>query len=325
MGANDQIVFDGHSLHINAKGELVQVAKGFEEDTLHIDLAKDTPQIIQSNSIAKLYAALVLGVRDYFFKQGFSKAILGLSGGIDSALVACIAKDALGAENVTAITLPSRFSSKGSYEDSEELAKILGIKLENISIDSLFQSYLDQLSPHFQANDLTNQNLQARVRGMLLMAFSNQTGSLVLNTSNKSEMAMGYSTLYGDMVGGLGVLQDVSKHFVYELARFVKVIPASIIDKVPSAELKPNQSDFDSLPRYEILDPIIEAYLEEGHCAADIANQTGQTLAFVQELIGKIHAAEYKRRQSPIGIRVTQKAFSKGRNIPIVQRWKWQK
>lgn len=325
VGANDQIVFDGHSLHINAKGELVQIAKGFVEDVLSIDLSVNTPQINHSKSIADLYSALVLGVRDYFHKQGFSKAILGLSGGIDSALVACIAKDALGAENVHAWTLPSRFSSVGSYADSELLANKLGIKLEKLSIDPLFQAYLDTLTPHFQPNDLTAQNLQARIRGMLLMAFSNQTGALLLNTSNKSEMAMGYSTLYGDMAGGLGVLQDISKHFVYELSRFINVIPAAIIDKVPSAELKENQTDFDSLPNYEILDPILEAYLEEGHSASEIAAEHNQSVAFVQEIIQKIHAAEYKRRQAPIGIRVTQKAFSKGRNIPIVQRWKWQK
>jgi NAD+ synthase (glutamine-hydrolysing) len=325
VGANDQIVFDGHSLHINPQGDLVQIAKGFVEDVLRVDLSLNYPQINHSTSIPDLYAALVLGVRDYFQKQGFSKAILGLSGGIDSALVACIAKDALGAEQVLALTLPSRYSSEGSYLDSELLAEKLGIKLEKLSIDLLFQAYLDQLSPYFEPSDLTSQNLQARVRGMLLMAFSNQTGALLLNTSNKSEMAMGYSTLYGDMTGGLGVLQDVSKHFVYQLAKFVNRIPASIIDKIPSAELKPNQTDFDSLPKYEILDPILEAYLEEGLSAQTIANQCNQPLDFVQDIIQKIHAAEYKRRQAPIGIRVTQKAFSKGRNIPIVQRWKWPK
>jgi len=319
VGANDQIVFDGHSLHINAKGELVQRAKGFEEDTLCIDLSKPLPPIDDHNGISHLYSALVLGVRDYFQKQRFSKAILGLSGGIDSALVACIAKDALGADNVLALRLPSRHSSPGSLSDAELLAKNLGIQIQTVSIDELFQEYLNRLE--FEPNDLATQNLQARVRAMILMAYSNQYGSILLNTSNKSEMAMGYSTLYGDMAGGLGVLQDVTKRYVYELARYVN-IPDSIIDKVPSAELKPNQTDFDSLPQFEILDPILESYLEEGLSPQEIAIAQNQPLEFVQELIRKIHANEYKRRQAPIGIRVTQKAFSKGRVIPIVQRFK---
>ena len=325
VGANDQIVFDGHSMHISAKGELVKRAKGFTTDVLSTELADLTPCDPILNSIADLYAALVLGVRDYFYKQGFSKALIGLSGGIDSALVTCIAKDALGAANVEVLFMPTRYSSEASFTDSDLLAKKLGVALKKFSIDSLFQNSLDQLVPYFEPNDLTMQNLQPRIRANILMAFSNQTGAILLNTSNKSEMAMGYSTLYGDMAGGLGVLQDVSKGYVYQLAKYVKVIPQSIIDKIPTAELKEGQTDFDSLPKYEILDPILEAYIEERQSPEEIAIRQGHTLEFVQQIIDKIHAAEYKRRQAPIGIRVTKKAFSKGRNVPIVQRWKWQK
>lgn len=328
VGVNDQIVFDGHSLYVNEKGELIQLAKGFVEDDLLIDLSVHAcPCGAPAHGIADLYAALTLGVRDYFQKQGFSKAILGLSGGIDSALVACIAKDALGAANVSALYLPTRYSSVQSYEDAARLAQNLGIQLTNISIDGLFQTYLDTLSPFFKGHEpeRTEENLQSRIRGMILMAFSNKFGSLLLNTGNKSEMAMGYTTLYGDMAGGLGVLQDVTKTQVYQLARFVnrqtEIIPASILSKAPSAELRPHQSDLDTLPPFDILDPILEDYLEDRLTPQEIAARRGQMLPFVQDIIHKIHAAEYKRRQAPIGIRVTQKAFSRGRNVPIVQKW----
>lgn len=332
VGANDQIVFDGHSLYVNEKGELIQFAKGFVEEDLFVDLSIHAyPCGSSANGIHNLYAALVLGVRDYFQKQGFTKAILGLSGGIDSALVACIAKDALGAENVRALNLPSRFSSPQSYEDALLLANNLGIELQKISIDDLFQHYLDTLHPFFQectqvcSENLTEENLQSRIRGMILMAFSNQFGPLLLNTGNKSEMAMGYTTLYGDMAGGLGVLHDVTKLHVYQLARFVnrqgEIIPESILSKIPSAELKLNQTDFDTLPPFEVLDPIIENYLEERLSPHEIAVRQGKPLDFVEKIIHTINAAEYKRRQAPIGIRVTQKAFSKGRNVPIVQKW----
>lgn len=324
VGANDQIVFDGHSLFVNEKGDLIQLAKGFVEDDLIVDLSTHAcPCAMPENGIKDLYAALVLGVRDYFVKQGFKKAILGLSGGMDSALVACIAKDALGAANVKAFSLPSRFSAPESYADAAELARNLGIQIEKISIDEMFQHYLDLLQ--FKPSDLTHQNLQPRVRGMILMAMSNQEGSILLNTGNKSELAMGYMTLYGDMCGGLGVLLDVTKLQVYELARFLnrqkEVIPEAILRRVPTAELKENQTDQDTLPPYEILDPIIEDYIEERLSPQEIAVKRGHLLPFVQEIIHKIHLAEYKRRQAPIGIRVTQKCFSKGRNVPIVQRW----
>jgi NAD+ synthase (glutamine-hydrolysing) len=322
VGVNDQVVFDGHSLYFNERGELVKRAKGFVEDVLSVELDQKTPAPSSPHLISDLYDALVLGVKDYFHKQGFKRAVIGLSGGIDSALVTCIAVDALGSENVQAICLPSRFSYLESTSDSVDLAKNLGLNLLHISIDSFFQSYLDLLGEYFVPNDLTMQNLQPRIRGNILMAFSNQNGSILLNTSNKSEMAMGYSTLYGDMAGGLGVIQDVLKGYVYELARYNKAIPKAIIDKIPTAELKEGQTDFDSLPKYEILDPILTAYLEDFHTAEDIAIEQGHSLEFVETIIHKIHAAEYKRRQAPIGIRVTKKAFSKGRNVPIVQRWK---
>lgn len=329
VGVNDQLVFDGHSLHINEKGELIQIAKGFVEDDLVVDLNTHAcPCGLPENGIKDLYRALVLGVKDYLHKQGFKKGIIGLSGGIDSALVACIAKDALGAENVLCVGLPSRYSSPGSVSDSEELVKNLGLEFRVVPIDSIFQSYLDLLEPmfHGQPFDVTEENLQSRIRGMILMAFSNKEGSILLNTGNKSEMAMGYTTLYGDMAGGLGVLHDVTKLHIYQLAEYVnrkqEIIPRAVIEKVPSAELKENQTDFDTLPRYEILDPVIEDYIEERHNPEEIAKRRNLDIEIVRGIVRKIHLAEYKRRQAPISIRVTQKAFNKGRYVPIVQKWK---
>lgn len=329
VGANDEWIFDGHSLHFNEKGELLQLAKGFVEQDFIVDLNTHAcPCAVPETGTSDLYAALVLGVRDYFQKQNLKKALLGLSGGIDSALVACIAKEALGAENVFGLTLPSRYSSQGSVDDSKRLAENLQIKCETLSIESVFETYLQLLHKEWpqNLNSLTEENLQSRIRGMILMAYSNQTGALLLNTGNKSEMAMGYATLYGDMAGGLGVLQDVSKRHVYELARFVnrqkEIIPQAILDKAPSAELRPNQLDVDSLPPYEVLDPILEDYLEEKLSPEAIAAKRRESLELVQEIIRRVHAAEFKRRQAPIGLRVTQKAFSRGRIFPIVQKWK---
>jgi NAD+ synthase (glutamine-hydrolysing) len=329
VGANDQLVFDGHSLFLNEKGELVQLAKGFVEEDLLIDLStRDCPIPTPPNGIKDLYSALVLGLRDYFHKQGFSKAILGLSGGVDSALVACIAKEALGAQNVSALALPSRFSSQLSFDDAAQLARNLQIDLHSLSIDPLFQQYLELLKPEFQGRpfDATEENLQSRIRGMILMAYSNKFGSILLNTSNKSEAAVGYTTLYGDMCGGIAPLLDVTKTQVYELCRYLnrdkEVIPTSILEKAPTAELRPNQTDQDTLPPYEILDPILEDYIEERLSPQEIAVKRGQMLPFVQSIIQKIHLAEYKRCQSAMGIRVTQKSFSKGRNVPIVQKWR---
>lgn len=330
VGANDQLVFDGNSLYLNEKGELLQKAAGFEEGDLWVDLDLRACTCFPPESGMKdLYQALVLGVRDYFHKQGFKKALLGLSGGIDSALVACIGADALGAENLTAINMPTRFSSNENIEDAKRLAENLQIEWKQIEIDSLFQAYLDRIAPLFEGKlkDLTQENLQPRIRGMILMAISNQTGALVLNTGNKSEMAMGYMTLYGDMCGALGVLQDVTKLSVYELARFVNEtagferIPQAIIEKEASAELKEGQKTVEALHPFEKLDPILEDYVECGMPLDQIAKERGVSLEFVKKLTRQIHLNEYKRRQAPIGIRVTQKSFSKGRYIPIVQTW----
>ncbi|PIS01491.1 MAG: NAD+ synthase [Chlamydiae bacterium CG10_big_fil_rev_8_21_14_0_10_35_9] len=328
VGGNDSLIFDGHSLYINENEELIQLAKGFEEDTLIIDLEKKEKAVsFPDHPLEDLYQALVLGVKDYFAKQGFSTAVIGLSGGVDSALVACIAKDALGSENLLGVSMPSRFTSLASMEDARALAENLNISLKEVPIDHLFQQYLDLLSPLFHGYppDATEENLQARIRGMVLMAISNKLGYLVLSTGNKSEMAIGYSTLYGDLCGGLGIINDVSKTKVYELCRLLnkseEVIPQNIIEREPSAELKANQKDQDTLPDYAILDAILEGYVE-GHMSSQvIANKYDLKEKFVEEMIHKIHLAEYKRRQSPPGLRVTKKAFSKGRVFPIVQKW----
>jgi NAD+ synthase (glutamine-hydrolysing) len=319
VGANDQIIYDGHSFCLDGKGNVGEVAKGFEEDDLLIDLSHLKKSARKEASpISDLYSALVLGLSDYMHKQGFKKALIGLSGGIDSALVACIAKDALGAKNVTAVALPSRYSSKESLEDAEHLANILGIELKQISIEPIFEDYLRLLDP----KDVAQENLQTRIRATILMTLSNQTGSLLLNTSNKSEIAMGYCTLYGDMAGAISVLQDVFKLQVYELAEYVKIIPRRIVEKVPSAELKEGQTDSDTLPKYEILDPILEDYLERNLTPVEIAKKRKHPLHFVQDIIHKVHLAEYKRRQAPMGLRVSLKAFDKGRIVPIVQKFR---
>lgn len=328
VGANDQIIFDGYSFCLNAKGESVAHAKGFVEEDLLIDLSHlPAPSHLPKEPTQDLFNALILGVRDYFHKQGFQKALLGLSGGIDSALVTCIAVEALGAQNVHTLSLPSRYSSAGSITDAEQLVKNLGIAHTTVPIETLFENMLTLVEPFFEnkPQDETEENIQSRIRGMILMAFSNKFGSILLNTGNKSEMAMGYTTLYGDMAGGLGVLHDVTKLRVYELARYInqrrEVIPQAIIHKIPSAELRENQTDFDTLPAFEVLDPIIEDALEGGLSPEEISVKRKLDLPFVKRLITKIYRAEYKRRQAPIGLRVTQKAFGKGRIVPIVQKF----
>jgi NAD+ synthase (glutamine-hydrolysing) len=328
VGGNDQLVFDGYSLYMDAKCTLRQVAKGFEEDEMLVDLeAKSPPCSFEPDDIEDLYRALVLGVRDYMHKLGFKKGCLGLSGGIDSALVACIAVDALGKDNVLALSLPSRYSSKSSITDAEELAHNLGIALKQVSIDGMYQSILDSLQPLFEGKpeDVTEENVQARLRGITLMAVSNKLGYLLLSTGNKSEMAMGYCTLYGDMAGGLSVISDVTKQQVYALARWINrkgpVIPQAILEKIPSAELKPNQKDTDSLPEYDIVDAVLKSYVEEFRAPEEIARIQQLPLDLVYDLIHRIHSAEYKRRQAPPGIRVSKKAFRVGRRYPIVQKW----
>lgn len=327
VGANDQLVFDGHSLFFDKNGDLKQIAEGFLEDEFLIDLNYQESCIIEEDPIKDLYRALVLGVKDYFGKQGFSKACLGLSGGIDSALTACIAADALGSNNVLGLRMPSRFSSISSIEDAEALAKNLRIDLMDFPIDTLFQDFLDHLSPVFFGKPFgtAEENIQARIRGMILMGVSNKLGHIVLSTGNKSELATGYVTLYGDMCGGLGVINDVSKTLVYKLANWInrkkEIIPLNIIKKAPSAELKANQTDQDELPPYNIVDLVLEEYLENHKSIEEIVKEHGISVDIVRSLVEKIHIAEYKRRQGPPGICVTKKAFSKGRIFPIVQGW----
>jgi NAD+ synthase (glutamine-hydrolysing) len=327
VGGNDSLIFDGYSLYVNQTG-LLAAAKGFVEEDFFIDLTNHKQPIkIERNPTEDLYHALVLGVRDYFVKSGFKKACLGLSGGIDSAVVACLAVEALGKQNILALGMPSRYSSAESARDAEVLACKLGIEYREISIEAPFESYLRLLEPEFAGRppDVTEENLQARIRGMLLMAFSNKFGYLVLSTGNKSELALGYSTLYGDMCGGLSVVGDVTKNQIYDLARWInrqeEVIPWYTINRAPSAELRPNQKDSDSLPDYSIIDRVLQAYVEEHRSPAWIASRYEYPPALVQDLIKKIHASEYKRRQSAPSLRVSEKAFSVGRRFPIVQRW----
>lgn len=328
VGGNDSLIFDGRSLAVDSRGELIQLGKGFAEDPMLVDLNQSRiPIKVELQPIQELHNALVLGIRDYFHKQGFSKACLGLSGGIDSAVVACLAVEALGKENVLGVLMPSRYSSPGSITDAEELAQTLGMSTRKFSIEKPLESYLHLLTPILDASrsTVTEENLQARIRGMILMAISNQTGCLVLNTGNKSELAMGYSTLYGDMCGGLAVINDLTKQQVYRLANWINrdriIIPENTILKPPSAELRFDQKDSDTLPDYAIVDSVVQAYVEENKTPETIAKQYGYPIDLVDSLIKKIHLNEYKRRQSPPGLRVSQKAFSAGRRFPVVHRF----
>lgn len=331
VGGNDSLIFDGGSVYVDAKGRLIALGKSFREDSLIVDLSKKPIPLRLGKSsedkCSEMYSALVLGLKDYFRKLGFTKACLGLSGGIDSALVACIAVKAIGKENVLGVLMPSRYSSEGSITDAMQLAAALGIKTEKISIEGPFQSYLDLLNPLFRQfkPNVTEENIQARIRGMLLMALSNQLGVIVLSTGNKSELAMGYSTLYGDLCGGLAVISDVTKRQVYALSKWInrkeEIIPWNSIRKPPSAELCLNQKDTDSLPDYSIVDRVLIAYIENHLTAEEIAKKYGYSLALVDDLIARIHRNEYKRRQSPPGLRVSEKAFSVGRHFPIVHKF----
>lgn len=327
VGGNDSLIFDGHSFLLDAKGNLSCLAKGFTQDFCLIDTQHLTPAHYKEDVYKELHEALVLGIRDYFRKSGFKTACLGLSGGIDSALVACLAAEALGEKNVLACAMPSRFSSKESIEDASYLAKNLDIRLQVIPIEQPFEAFLDLLTPYFQdkPQDTTEENIQARIRGIILMALSNKHGHIVLSTGNKSEMAMGYCTLYGDMTGGLSVINDLTKEQVYALSRWInrdrEIIPQRTIDKPPSAELRPDQKDSDSLPPYPVVDAILKDYIEKGLSPEEIAKANNLALPLVNDLIRKIHQSEYKRRQAPPGLRVSEKAFSIGRRFPIVQRW----
>jgi NAD+ synthase (glutamine-hydrolysing) len=324
VGGNDSLIFDGSSMCINAHGDLVAQAKSFEEDLVVFDpFCSPAVREPDDDDTEAAYRALVLGTRDYVRKCGFSKVAVGLSGGIDSALVAAIATEALGKENVLTIGMPSPYSSQGSIEDSRALAANLGIRFEVVAISDLFGDYTRALESLFKGTSpgLAEENLQARIRGNLLMAVSNKFGSLVLTTGNKSEMAVGYCTLYGDMVGALAVIGDLVKTRVYAICRWLnrerEVIPSAIIDKPPSAELRPGQKDTDSLPPYETLDPILEAYVERYETPEFIAERNGFPLELVQQVVSLVERSEYKRQQAAPVLKVTSKSFGMGRRFPI--------
>lgn len=322
VGGQDELVFDGGSLIISPKGKVLARARQFEEDILVADLGgKELGKQVRKplEPLEEVYTALLLGTRDYVTKNNFKKVILGISGGIDSALVGIIAVDALGKENVIGITMPSQFTSSGTLSDSETLAKNLGIKLITIPIKPIFEKYTETLEPHFHGKgwDATEENIQARIRGNILMAFSNKFGYLVLTTGNKSETSVGYCTLYGDMAGGFAVIKDVPKQLVYKLARERnKHIPDSIFTRPPTAELRENQKDSDSLPPYSELDPIIEKYVEQDKSLAEIIKE-GVPEKTASRVVSLIDRNEYKRRQAPPGIKITPKAFGRDRRMPI--------
>lgn len=336
VGAQTEIIFDGGSLAMDRTGTIVSEAAYFEEDLLLVSLendgqltatkATDITRSAPKEKIERIYRALVLGIRDYFRKQGFRTATLGLSGGIDSAVVTCLAADALGPENVKVLLMPSGFSSEGSVTDSLELIRANGVNHETIPIQSIFDAYLAALQPAFSGLpfNVAEENIQARIRGGLLMAQSNKFGSILLNTSNKSEIAVGYGTLYGDLCGGISVIGDVYKTDVFKLARFLNRdqvrIPEAIINKPPSAELRPNQKDSDSLPEYDILDPILFQYIEKRMSPSALV-EMGNDPALVARILKLVNTNEYKRYQTPPILRVSPKAFGMGRRLPIVGKY----
>ena len=328
VGGNDGLVFDGSSIALNARGEVIAQAKSFAEDLICFDTESMTGDMHEqeAGAEASAYAALVLGTRDYVRKCGFQKVLVGLSGGIDSALTATIAADAVGPENVTGVGMPGPFSSRGSIEDARTLAANLGIQFELVCIGGVFDAFLATLKPVFaeRGADVTEENIQARIRGDLLMALSNKFGALLLTTGNKSELAVGYCTLYGDMAGGLAVISDVPKTMVYRLAHHVNAsrlrIPQASIEKPPSAELRPDQKDQDSLPPYEVLDAVLEGYIENYQTAEQIAAAHNFDLNLVRLVIRLVEKAEYKRQQAAPGLKITQKAFGVGRRFPIAAK-----
>jgi NAD+ synthase (glutamine-hydrolysing) len=328
VGGNDSLVFDGSSVVIAPDGQVIAQGKSFEEDLIYFDSQKLTgdmhPQIVGEEASA--YEALVLGTRDYVHKCGFQRAIIGLSGGIDSALTASIAADALGPENVIGVGMPGPYSSPGSIDDARELARNLKIRFELLSINEIYTAARQTLAPVFAGTppDVTEENIQSRARGLLLMSMSNKFGALVLSTGNKSELAVGYCTLYGDMVGGLAVISDVPKTLVYRLSAYAnsrrKVIPQATIEKPPSAELRPDQKDSDSLPPYEVLDAIVEDFVEESCSAEQIARVHNFDLDLVRRVIRMVERSEYKRQQAAPGIKISAKAFGYGRRFPIAAK-----
>jgi NAD+ synthase (glutamine-hydrolysing) len=328
VGANDELVFDGCSLFVDARGHLVSALAPFEEAFVVIDSTAPgrDEHYREMEEIESMRRALVLGARDYFSKCGFSRAVVGLSGGIDSAVTMCLAAEALGAKNVLGVAMPSPFSSRESLEDASALAANLGVNLRVIPIDEVMKAYDAALAPAFVglSRDVTEENIQARIRGNLLMAISNKLGHLLLSTGNKSELAVGYCTLYGDMSGGLALISDVPKTDVYRLAALYNrerdVIPRSSIEKAPSAELRPDQKDEDTLPPYDILDPILDMYLEQGLGPEEIVAR-GYDRKTVEWIVRAVRLSEYKRRQAAPGIKVTSKAFGVGRRFPIAARY----
>jgi NAD+ synthetase len=328
VGGNDELIFDGASLVFNGRGQLVSEGKKFDEDFLLVDL-DHAPAIAREPmpDEEKIFKALVLGLRDYTHKCGFKSALLGLSGGIDSALTAVLAVAALGKENVRGVSLPSQFSSQGSLDDARILAANLGIQYDVIPIQPMFLTAKEQLKTVFagRAENVAEENIQARLRGVIMMAMSNKFGSLLLTTGNKSETAVGYCTLYGDMCGGLSVINDVPKLMVYRLSNWInrerEIIPAASITKPPSAELRPDQKDQDSLPPYEVLDAILEAYVVESRSVDEII-KSGFDAPTVRHVVRLIEMSEYKRRQAAPGLKVTTKAFGIGRRVPVAQRYR---
>lgn len=329
VGGQDSVLFDGASLVLDENGRLCRQAAAFQEELLIIDseaITSGTEPALPDET-ALVFQALAMGCRDYIRKCGFSRVLLGLSGGIDSALTCAVATEALGRENVMGVALPSPYTSEASIEDAQQLALNLGIRFEIIPITDPFDSLRRSLSPLFagRAEDVTEQNIQARIRGTLLMAMANKFGALLLSTGNKSEMAVGYCTLYGDMAGALSLLADVPKQLVYELSRFVnrerEIIPPRTISRAPSAELAPNQTDQDDLPPYEVLDPILKAYLEEHRSIEEIAAQ-GFARSIVADTVRRIKRNEYKRHQAAMGLKITSKAFGFGRRYPVAQNFK---
>ena len=328
VGGNDSLVFDGSSLVFDREGKVIAQGKSFEEDLVLFDSDTLVGEMHQQTEGEEpsIYAALVLGTRDYMRKCGFKQVIIGLSGGIDSALTAAIAVDAIGRENVIGVGMPGPYSSEGSISDARELAKNLGIRFEILKIGEIFEDYKSTLLDVFRGykEDVTEENIQSRIRGSLLMALSNKFGALVLSTGNKSEMGVGYCTLYGDMAGGLAVINDVPKTLVYRLSQYVNsrkpVIPQTTLEKPPSAELRADQKDTDSLPAYDVLDAILEDYVEDSRSAEEISRSHGFDLSLVKDVIRMVERNEYKRQQAAPGIKISPKAFGYGRRFPIAAK-----
>ena len=329
VGGQDELVFDGASMVFAPDGNRIARAKQFEEDILYFD-ASPARKELPLPDLEEVYEALTLGLKDYVNKIGFKRVVVALSGGIDSALVLAIAVDALGKDRVASVTMPSQYSSSGTLGDAHAMAEILGIEFHEIPIKGLYDEFDSQLSKIWGSDKkpgLAEENLQARIRGNLIMALSNEYGWLVLTTGNKSEMAMGYCTIYGDMAGGFAVIKDVPKTLVFDLCRWRNeqeggiVIPPSIIDRPPSAELRPDQKDSDSLPPYDVLDPILEDYVENDLGIASLTDK-GYDEAIVRRVVHAVELSEYKRRQSPPGVKITPKSFDRDRRVPIVNRYR---